>query len=391
MSKKVPTNKVKKIVDVTFPHIDMDNLSLLSLQLKQDPYHDDVDDKDNTLPDDRLRRRGSPYTFSVKTLCAAVQNGCSVEAIKWYIQSYQTSSTRKILWDEGWPALYYAAERNSGEMVKLLIQAGVDASNAKIAYPVPLIGYVVIHGHIDAVDASAVLKVLLAAGYDPTSIPMDMWLNFLDDPEQTLNPTVKIPEAVKPNSAWCTPILRSILARSLHLTYRYLLHLAYGLSNIRLRKAQIAAANKMTGLTKLPFFLIGQRGAAAIVMDRVYSHISLDDQLPLVMAFSGASGYGKTELATAMGDLLSVNSTIIDMASCRNAWGLFGATAGYDRSTDGTKLNNFLAANGGKRSVVFLDEFDKTGQETRDALLLLAQSGTSPPSIPLSKILAKIK
>jgi hypothetical protein len=340
-------------------------------------YYRNEDNDDDTLPDDRLRRSGSPHTFSVRTLCTAIQKDCTTDAIKWYIQSYQTASTRKVLADGGWPALYYAAERNSIDVIKLLIQSGVDATSSNNIYSVPLPGYVIIHGHIKAVDTSAVLKVLLAAGCDPTVIPMDMWANFLEDPGQTPNSPAKILDAAKRDSEWCTPRLRTILARSLHLTNRYLLHLAYSLPKIPLRKLQIAEANKMTELTKLPYFLVGQRPAAKIVMDRVYSHISLDNRVPLVMAFSGASGHGKTELATAMGDLLCVKSTIIDMASCRNIWALFGSIAGYVGREDGTKLNNFLAENSGKRSVVFLDEFDKTEQELRQALLLLTQSGRS--------------
>lgn len=168
--------------------------------------------------------------------------------------------------------------------------------------------------------------------------------------------------------------MRRILARSTHLTQRYLLHLAHDLPKSTRRKLQIMKEYNMTELSKLPYFLIGQQPAARIVMDRVYSHISLKNQLPLLMAFSGASGHGKTELANAVGDLLSVQATIIDMASCRDEWALFGSTAGWNRNKDRSKLNNFLAANSGKRSVVFLDEFDKTGQDVRETLLLLAQS-----------------
>jgi ATP-dependent Clp protease ATP-binding subunit ClpA len=70
-----------------------------------------------------------------------------------------------------------------------------------------------------------------------------------------------------------------------------------------------------------------------------------------------------------------VEIVVIDMATCHNVFDLFGSNAGYQRSEDGSKLNNFLAKNSGKRSVVFFDEFDKTNQGIRNALLLLTQSG----------------
>jgi hypothetical protein len=87
MSKKVARKTAQKAVDTSFPYKDMDTLSLLSLELQYDPYHGDDDDDDNNLPDDGLQRWRSPYTSSIKTLCAELQNGCTADTIKWYIQA----------------------------------------------------------------------------------------------------------------------------------------------------------------------------------------------------------------------------------------------------------------------------------------------------------------
>jgi len=365
------TNKTKKESAATFPHMDNDKFVLLPLELPQDIYDDQA------LPDERLRRLGSSHSFSIKTLCAAIHSKCTVDTIKWYIQTHQAStSIGKLLSNDGWPALYYAAERNSGGLITVLLQHGVEAKTSGTSFSIPLIAYAIIHGHIEARDTSDAVKLLLAAGCDPTTIPMDMWFKFLETPTKVPNPSIKVPTDSLQPSAWCTPRIRSILAPSLHLTHRYLLHLAHGLASLRPRMLQISKAHKMTELSKLPYFLIGQRPATDIVMKHVYSHISLGSRTPLVMGFAGPSGHGKTELARAMGDLLSVKTVVIDMAACRDPRALFGVTAGYDRSWDGSKLNNFLAANSGKRSVVFLDEFDKTDQDLRNALLLVTQSGT---------------
>jgi ATP-dependent Clp protease ATP-binding subunit ClpA len=123
----------------------------------------------------------------------------------------------------------------------------------------------------------------------------------------------------------------------------------HGIATLRPRMLQIAEVNKMTELSKLPCFLVGQRPAAGLVMKGVYSHVSLGNRTPLVIAFAGPSGHGKTELATAMGKLLSVKAVSIDMAGCHDLWGLFGSTSGYHRSDEGSKFNNFIAANSGKR------------------------------------------
>jgi hypothetical protein len=361
---------LKPVKKPTFPHIDRDRFRLLPIDLPTDSNDSD------TLPDDRLRRQGGAANFSMRTLCAAIHNKCTPDAIKWYIQTYQTSTkASELIFNDGWPALYYAAECNSCELVTLLLQAGVHATTVQTSFSVPLIAYVIIHGQIVARDTSEVLKLLLATGYDPTAIPMDMWAKYLETPCKAPNTSIKVSDEARKSGAWCTPEIRSVLALSVHLTQRYFLHMAHGLADLRPRMLQIAEANKMTELSKLPYFLIGQRRAADLVMKRVYSHVSLGNRTPLVIAFAGPSGHGKTELATAMGYLLSVKATSIDMAGCRDTWGLFGSTSGYHRSDEGSKLNNFLAANSGKRSVVFLDEFDKTSQDIRNALLAIVQNG----------------
>jgi hypothetical protein len=60
-----------------------------------------------------------------------------------------------------------------------LLQYGVVANSPSTTFFLPLLAYVIIRGHIDAVDTSEVVKLLLAAGYDPTTIPMDMWFKYL--------------------------------------------------------------------------------------------------------------------------------------------------------------------------------------------------------------------
>ncbi|CAI6331887.1 unnamed protein product [Periconia digitata] len=366
----------------TFASIDPQTYRLSDLQIPTEWYRDSSDDmySSNKLshrvspPDDLLRRLDSPQDFSVKTLCAAILNKCSVDAMKWYL-SLNPTRTRKKLAIDGWLSLYYAAQRNSSQLVSILLQNGVDVPDIDTGLDIPLIAFVVIYGYVEAVDSSQVLKVLLSSGVDPMIIPMDMWQNYLETPQETANTANPLPEVALERSAWCTSKLRSLLTNALHLTHRYLLRLASELAPLRPRMLHIATANSMLELTKLPYYLVGQRPAADIVMKRAYSHVSLNSKMPLVMAFAGASGHGKTELATAMGDLLSVKLCTIDCTKLRDVWALFGSTAGWNRNADGSKLNNFLAANASRRSVVFMDEFDKTEKSVRDALLLITQNG----------------
>jgi len=50
-------------------------------------------------------------------------------------------------------------------------------------------------------------------------------------------------------------------------------------------------------------------------------------------------------------------------------------TLGYEGAQKGSILNNFLSSHDKKRCVVFLDEFDKTDQKVREALLTMLDTG----------------
>jgi ATP-dependent Clp protease ATP-binding subunit ClpA len=100
-------------------------------------------------------------------------------------------------------------------------------------------------------------------------------------------------------------------------------------------------------------------------MERIYSHIVDGANKPVVMAFPGPDGHGKTELALKLDDLLFAKHILVDAAQLKNRSDLLGPSMGYHGSGKGPVLNNFIAENNGKRAIVFLDEFDKTTQEIR--------------------------
>lgn len=104
-----------------------------------------------------------------------------------------------------------------------------------------------------------------------------------------------------------------------------------------------------------------------LVMTRVFNQIANQKKKPLVIAFSGPSSHGKTEMAIQIGDMLSAKHTTIDCAQLEHWMDLLGSTSGYNRSKEGSEMNNFIAENSGERAVVFLDEFDKTEEEIRES------------------------
>lgn len=96
---------------------------------------------------------------------------------------------------------------------------------------------------------------------------------------------------------------------------------------------------------------------------------------PLVLMFAGPSGHGKTELARKLGDLLSLEMINVDCTSKSDEREMFGARSPYYGCGNGSPLNNFLARLAGTRSLVFLDEFEKTTSVVHQTLLLPFQTG----------------
>ena len=110
-------------------------------------------------------------------------------------------------------------------------------------------------------------------------------------------------------------------------------------------------------------------------MDSILDHYVLKIDKPLLHLFTGPSGHGQTELASRMGDLLSLNLLRVDCTEMSSETDMFGPKAPWQGSEVGSPLNNYLAKHTGQRCVIFLDEFDKTTHSVRQAMLLLFESG----------------
>lgn len=325
--------------------------------------------------DQYLLRLTSPIGFSIDTLAAGIAQGASAAAIKQYLASYpQYLLDEQIgaLVHQRHPVLFYAIERNDVDCVRHLLQHGCNA-NAGDVTAVPALAYAVMRSKWTVVNPVEVVKTLLAFGADPQVIPRDMWLTFVDPPAPEISEAQE--ESLPAATLWCSKHHRKLLAETLSLSVRYFLYKADQLSVAKARGMQLGNAHEYVALLKVPYLIIGQTYACKLVVDKISSHIGMNMQSPLVLTFAGRSGHGKTELAKQMGELLKVPITVVDCAQMRSDIGLFGARSGYQGNASGSQLNNHLAENDGVRSVVFLDEFDKTEQEVRNSLLLLLDAG----------------
>lgn len=322
-----------------------------------------------------LINQGFPRGFSVDTLAAGIAQGCSVGAAREYLGSYPLFMVEhgiEQLVKGCHPVIFYAIERNDVDYVRVLLENGCDAKAHDI-YSVPALAFAIMRSKWTVVNPTEVVKTLLGFGADPRQVPHDMWETYLEPPATT--PQAQDSDKAGALTLWCEQHHRGILAETLNLSVRYFLQKASLLTATKPRGMQLAQAHDYVALLKVPYLVVGQTFACQFVVDHVTSHIGMNIQSPLVLTFAGLSGHGKTELAKQMGALLQVPMTVVDCAEMRSDIGLFGSRTGYQGNERGSQLNNHLKDHDGKRTVVFLDEFDKTEQEVRNSLLLLLDSG----------------
>ncbi|KAF2136618.1 uncharacterized protein K452DRAFT_237243 [Aplosporella prunicola CBS 121167] len=340
----------------------------------------------------QLLTRNDP--FDCKALATIIQHGCDFSTILNYLQKYGKTTvgadiSMTILLEAGsWHVLFFAIERNCPECVRALLDYGTKPNTRMFDGSIPAVAFAIMLIKWTTSDSTNVVKTLLEYGTDPIVVPKDLWAEYLEVPQAKPQKGLKLDWAAQ----WCKPEYRSLLVDTMHLGHRYSFFRASLQGQSTTRKNQMAEAHKINALFHIPHRIVGQGPATKIIMDQVFAEFVYNNLTPLVMVFAGPPGHGKTELSKQMGDLLSVQTMVIDCAQVRNKWQLFGATAGYQRSREGSPLNNFLSRNDGERCAVFLDEFDKTVGEVWQALLRVCESGsyidrTTNTSIDCSKVI----
>lgn len=325
-----------------------------------------------TIDDVLAHSTGDGSSFSVDTLAAGIAQGCSVQALQGYLDAFPSWQLEvKALVKGKHPVLFYAADRNCVDCIRLLLDYGAEV-NACDVDGMPALPWTIMRSRFTVVNPTEVVKMLLAFGAKAYAVPKDMWLNYLEAPSSR---PPDDGEESEPAAAWCTSDHRQILASTLNLSIRYALHKASLLTTTKGRGMQLAQAHAFTALLKAPYLIIGQHFATNYVIDHVATHIAMKQKSPLVLTFAGLSGHGKTELAKQMGGLLQVPMTVIDCAQMHSDTALFGSRPGYQGNAQGSQLNNHLAEHSGMPSVVFMDEFDKTDKAVHNSLLLILDSG----------------
>lgn len=316
--------------------------------------------------------------FSWKTLAWAIQNHVDPKCIERYLESYDQSVVDIRLcatWSaseggDAFPILFFAAERNSPEIVEMLCERGALVNDRAEISGLPLLAYTIMSAEYEFSDTTDTLVALLEMGADPNDIPRDMWCDYVASP-QSDRPEDEDSQPEDYNAEWCTAEIRDALCRTLNLMQRCFLCKAGQTEQPTSRKARVAKAHNMGPLFKLPYRIIGQQLAIGHVEDAISSHFLYNTAQPLVLLFTGPSGHGKTKLAISLADLLSSPFLTVNCSTLNHSTDILGTYTMFDGWAQVSPLSAHLAQHAGQRNVIFLDALEKTTEDVRQLMLQL--------------------
>ncbi|KAI0478437.1 P-loop containing nucleoside triphosphate hydrolase protein [Xylariaceae sp. FL0804] len=328
-----------------------------------------------------------PGTYSAQTLqlddvVGAIQKGESVEQVRKHLKYYHNidGNTLKVTINgtvKAVPAMFYIVATNNPEMIRQWVRYGGDVNVTLGQDNVPLLAFAIIyHRAENRLAATETVETLLALGASSEVIPSAFYNPFNRELPASGPKDQELSDiATDSNRWWCSKHYRGPLAASLNLTQRYRLYQARGTQAASGRQRIVAARKGAEPLLTLHQSIIGQSIAVRLLKSNLLANIALSSEVPLVLIFAGPSGHGKTELARKLGEVLSLESISIDCTTFTREDELFGPRAPYYGSDAGSSLNNFLSRMSGQRSIVFMDEFEKTTEAIHNSLLVVFDEG----------------
>ncbi|KAI8946839.1 P-loop containing nucleoside triphosphate hydrolase protein [Xylaria longipes] len=318
----------------------------------------------------------------LKSIISVIQQGEPTDVIQKHLAYYHQLDDKKLRTSinadvEEYPAMFYIVKTDNTHMVRYWIKYGGDPNVTCGPERFPLLAFAILHGRSARTNQqrASMVELLLTLGASPHVIPQEFYTPF-DKRLPASGPANKKPtDVVEEGQKWCAPKLRRELASALNLTQRYRLSQASKSGVVSQRTRTVLSRTQAEHILGLPYTVIGQYHAVKALRRRLIAQLALASNKPLVFIFAGPSGHGKTEIARSLGKLISTDIKTIDCTTFTREVELFGPRPPFHGCEFGSPLNNFLAANSGRRSIVFMDEFEKTNESIHNTLLIPFDQG----------------
>ncbi|XDG02608.1 hypothetical protein ABKA04_002223 [Annulohypoxylon sp. FPYF3050] len=316
--------------------------------------------------------------FELRELVGAVQSGkFDFNNVRDYLGYYDRESLGAYLNADidGYPAMFYIVATNDVGIIRQWIKHGGNPNATWGPGKLPLIAFSVIHGGKTMYKASRTLATLLRFGADCHVIPRSFYDPYCRDLPEDGPVQAELHDINDDNKLWCTAEVRGYLARALNLSQRYDLYRSSKAPQHSGRDKELLVRQSAEEVLGLHQMIVAQSIATRWLQRKLLVYLARPMRKPLILVYAGPSGHGKTELARRFGDLVSLDLHVVDCTIFKHDNELFGPRPPYSGHEDGSPLNNFLVRKAGERSIVFMDEFEKTSKDIHNTLLLPFQDG----------------
>ncbi|KAK2839194.1 hypothetical protein FQN49_006385 [Arthroderma sp. PD_2] len=266
----------------------------------------------------------------------AIESGHDYELVKELLTSYsQAGGSDSISPEEKLEILLSVIRCDRVDLVELVIENGADPNGVVPNSEIPLLGSAILNRNSAAVS---IVNILLASGADPHAIPKSLW----EDGIYTLQDSDAEEDDESIDSG--LKALTDTLAQSVNVSIKHsLLEASMPLSPLP-ANVEMYLLPFIKRISHAENTMIGQRIAIGWAKKFLTMRFMTRMNSPLVMAFVGPTGHGKTSLAKEIG-------TFIPISSLRRV----GATATDEEfSNDRSKSTNAP----GELQVLYVDHGD---------------------------------
>ncbi|KMQ49151.1 Ankyrin repeat-containing domain [Trichophyton rubrum] len=233
-------------------------------------------------------------------VCRAIESGHDYDLIKELLTNYsQSGGGDTISPEEKLDILLSVIACSRTDLVDLVIENGADPNGTVHNSEIPLLASAILNRNSTSVS---IVKLLLAAGADPNSIPKSLWEHGVF--------TYQSPEPDNDDELMDSGLkaLKDTLEESVNVSIRHCLFQATRTLPPLPASVEMYLLPFIKRITRAEHLLIGQRTAIKWVRMFIIMKFMTRTNSPLVMAFVGPAGHGKSSLAKELGTFIPISN-----------------------------------------------------------------------------------